>query len=184
MRIDATTFEGGCLVVWDLNKVYPDNLRGEGCTSADAAGFPITPLLFTADEVKAGAINHAIRFILPNDRIQHYVYVHPSTHSTRPTSGGPDAPPYGVHLRLRADYPLASLPNEGARVVARALQKYGMFLADGGQIALTARSDRSTTAKWDGLLGPTDLEALKVTDFQMVDHGPWLTWSGDCVRNP
>ena len=44
--------------------------RGEQCTSADAAGYPIADLLFTADEVKAGEINHAIRFILPNDRIR------------------------------------------------------------------------------------------------------------------
>jgi serine/threonine-protein kinase len=44
--------------------------------------------------VAAGAIHHAIRFILPNNRIQHHVYVHPATHSTGPTSGGPDAPPY------------------------------------------------------------------------------------------
>ncbi|HEY3446239.1 MAG TPA: hypothetical protein VGK67_07730 [Myxococcales bacterium] len=182
-NITGGRFYGGCLAVWDMTRDYPDNGRGEGCTSADAAGFPVTPLLFTADEVKAGSIDHAIRFILPNDRIQHYVYVHPATHSTGPTSGGSNAPPYGIHLRLRADYPLASLPNEGARVVARAMQRYGMFLADGGNIALTARSDRTTTAKWDGLLAPRDLQALKVTDFEMVSHGAWLTWSGDCIRN-
>ena len=44
--------------------------RGKQCTSADAAGYPITDLLFTADEVAAGEIDHAIRFILPNDRIR------------------------------------------------------------------------------------------------------------------
>jgi hypothetical protein len=49
-------------VVWDLNKIYPSNLRGEQCTSADAAGFPIAPLLFTADEIAAGSIDHAIRY--------------------------------------------------------------------------------------------------------------------------
>ena len=27
--------------VWDLTKAYPDSLRGDQCTSADAAGFPI-----------------------------------------------------------------------------------------------------------------------------------------------
>ena len=40
--------------VWDLTKAYPDNLRGDQCTSADAAGFPIAGLLPTADEVAAG----------------------------------------------------------------------------------------------------------------------------------
>jgi len=35
------------------------------CSSADAAGFPIAPLLFGADELATGSINHAIRFIFP-----------------------------------------------------------------------------------------------------------------------
>src|SRR5581483_341269 len=52
--------------VWDLTKAYPDNERGDQCTSADAGGFPIAGLLATADEVAAGAVAHAIRFILPN----------------------------------------------------------------------------------------------------------------------
>ena len=34
--------------VWDLTKAYPDAMRGEQCTSADAAGFPIAGLLPTA----------------------------------------------------------------------------------------------------------------------------------------
>ena len=44
--------------VWDLKKQYPETLRGDQCTSADAAGFPIAALLPTADEVAAGAVNH------------------------------------------------------------------------------------------------------------------------------
>ena len=46
-------------IVWDLTKTYPDNERGDQCTSADAGGFPIAGLLPTADEVAAGAVNHA-----------------------------------------------------------------------------------------------------------------------------
>ncbi len=182
-NIEGGTFYGGCLAVWDMAITYPENGRGEQCTSADAAGYPIAPLLFSADEVAAGSIDHAIRFILPNSRIRDNVYVHPSTHSTGPTSGPPAAPPYGARLRLRANYPLASLPNPGARVVARAMQKYGMLLADGGTIALTAQSDQFTTAKWQGLLGPHDLAALQVGDFVMVDGGERYTYTGDCVRH-
>ena len=84
---------------------------------------------------------------------------------------------------MRADYPISSLPTEGARVVARAMQKYGMYHADGGNIALTAQSDRHTTAKWAGLLGSKDLAALKVEDFEVIDHGSTSS-SEDCVRAP
>jgi hypothetical protein len=69
-------------------------------------------------------------------------FVPPATHGTN-TTGSSTAPYYGVHLRLRADFPLERLPNDGARVVARALQRYGMYHADGGNIALTAQSDRT-----------------------------------------
>jgi len=176
----TSNFEGGCLAVWDGRASYSETLRGEQCTSADAAGFPIAPLLFTADEVAAGEIDHAIRFILPNDRMRRG-YVRPATHATD-TTGGDDAPSYGVHMRLRADYPIASLPSEGARVVARAMQKYGMYHADGGNIALTAQSDRYTTAKWDGLLGPRDLYDLRVEDFEVIDHGAHIPLTYDCER--
>ena len=183
-NIVGGTFFGGCLVRWDMNRVYGPSGRGENCTSADAAGYPIAPLLFTADEVAAGSINHAIRFILPNARIRRGVYLHPATHSTSAASGGSNAPPYGTRLRLRANFPLSSLPNEGARVVARAMQKYGILLSDGGNIALTAQSDRFTTAKWDGLLGTRDLASILVSDFEMVDGGARIPYTGDCVRNP
>jgi hypothetical protein len=188
-NITGGTFYGGCLAVWDLTRVYGPRGRGEQCTSADAAGYPIAPLLFDADEVAAaaaarGSLNHAIRFILPNARIRRGVYVHPATHVGGP-SGPAQSPPYGARLRLRADYPLASLPNEAARVIARTLQRYGMLLADGGNIALTAQSDRFTTAKWSALgVDGYALGALRPRDFQMVDGGARITVTNDCVREP
>ena len=114
-NISGGTFNGGCLAVWDLTKDYQPHGRGEGCTCADAGGFPMAALLFTADEVAAGAINHAIRFILPNDRIGKGSYVHPATHSTNASASttAPNSPPYGARLRLRADYPVDSLPSSG-----------------------------------------------------------------------
>jgi serine/threonine-protein kinase len=179
-NIVGNNFDGGCLAVWDTSRVYGPEGRGIQCTSADAAGFPIAPLLFTADEVAAGRIDHAIRFILPNNRPQ-VGFVPPATHGTN-TTGGANAVYYGVHLRLRADFPLDTLPSEGARVVARALQRYGMYHADGGNIALTAAADTRTTAKWDGLLEPRDLSALEVEDFDVIDHGPPIELTYDCQR--
>jgi len=176
----STTFTGGCMAVWNTHGPYGDDLRGDQCTSADAAGFPIAPMLVNADEVASGEIDHAIRFVLPNNRVKRG-FVRPATHASS-TTGGTSAPPYGVHFRLRANYPVASLPTEGARVVARALQRYGMYHADGGQVALTAQSDRHTTAKWAGLLGAQDLVALKVTDFEVVDHGTMIPLTYDCQR--
>jgi serine/threonine-protein kinase len=185
-NINGASFDGGCLATWDLTRDYGATGRGEGCTSADAGGFPMTALLFSADEVAAGEIKHAIRFILPNDRIRKGSYVHPATHSTFADSSPELSPPYGARLRLRADYPLDKLPSDGARTVARALQKYGMFLSDGGEVALTATSDAFTTAKWDQVFDNpgSELDALKVSDFDMVDGGARVPYSedADCQR--
>jgi hypothetical protein len=189
------TFYGGCASVWDLSQDYGwthqvgsatgDWGRTKSCTSADASGFPIAPLLFTADEVQAGEIDHAIRFILPNNRIANDTYVYPATHATSVASAPQSTGvPYGALLRLRADYPLQNLPNDGARVIARAMQKYGLFLSDGGNIALTAQSDRYTTAKWSQVLGsnaPHVLNALAASDFELIKEGQRQT-QGDCKR--
>jgi hypothetical protein len=177
--IDAS-FQAGCLAVWETSNAYGATLRGEQCSSADGAGFPIAPLLFSPDEVASGSIEHAIRFVLPNDRVRR-AYVRPATHATD-TTGPTNAPPYGVHLRLKAGFNVETLPTEGARVVARALQKYGMYHADGGEYALTAVSDRYSTAKWAGLLGERDLEGLSVEDFEVIDHGEVLTAAFRCMR--
>jgi hypothetical protein len=183
--LDAT-----CLVTWNLLAQYPPSGRGEGCTSADAAGFPIAPLLFDADEVAAGEIAHAIRFILPNPRMRAGSYVHPASHYGAPTAASDsEAPIYGMRWRLRSDFPVGQY-SAPAQVVLRALQRYGMFLADGGQIALTARSDRGTVAKWSTVgLGSHDLDGVLPSDFDVLPgygpdpvKGPFDTWP-DCVRN-
>jgi serine/threonine-protein kinase len=171
------------VAVWDLNRVYPPSGRGDQCTSGDAAGLPIAPLIFNADELAAGSINHAIRFILPNPRIRAHVFVHPATHAGAPR-GPVTAPPMGARFRLKASYDLSQL-TPAAQVVARAMQKYGMFLSDGGNIALTAQSDADTKAKYADMdFGPHDLLDLKVTDFEVLELGTPIRLTDECKRNP
>jgi cellulose synthase/poly-beta-1,6-N-acetylglucosamine synthase-like glycosyltransferase len=171
------------IVVWDLNKIYPPSGRGDQCSSADAAGFPIAPLLFNADELAAGSINHAIRFTLPNPRIRAKVFVHPATHAGAP-KGPESAPPYGAHFRLKATYNISKL-KPAAQVVARAMQQYGMYISDGGNIALTAQNDLDTVTKYaDVDFASRDLDTLRVTDFEILETGPVIPLTYDCVRNP
>lgn len=178
------TFTGSCLVVWDLTRDYwqpkapPDFSRGDGCNGADAGDMPIAPLLLTEEELAAGTVAHALRFTISNNRIRAGVYVHPATHIGGPT-GGADTLPYGSRLRLRADYDLTSLPNDAARAVAKALQTYGMFLADGGNIYISATTGASAQ------IGGSDMGQLTPSDFEMVDGGQRIDWrSQNCTRTP
>ncbi len=170
--------------VWDLAKDYPDNLRGDQCTSADAAGFPIAALTPTADEVASGAVDHALRFILPNDRMKADVYVHPATHAGGPESAEADAPPYGVRLRLKAGFDDSGYP-EPQRVILAALKKHGMLLSDGGEIALTFADDRMSSAKWADLgIDAQTFADIGVDQFEVVELGEEIPLTYDCVRNP
>ncbi|MEW5742831.1 MAG: hypothetical protein AB1938_28195 [Myxococcota bacterium] len=181
---DATSFTAYGAFVWDLDRQYPDTLRGEQCTSADAAGLPIAALLPTADEVAAGEIPHALRFILPNARMKRQVYVRPATHAGGPSSTNADAPPYGVRFRLKASFDETPY-NAAERVVLRALKKYGMILSDGGNIALTFSDDRLSTAKWATLgIRAQSFNTIPVTAFDVVDLGAEIPLTYDCVRNP
>ena len=163
-----------CLVLWNTSYLYPYNQRGDGCTSADAAGFPISTLLFTADEINSGYINHAIRFILPNSRMRKGYYTHPGTHFGGPQSSDPYAPIYGSRWRLKSSFNMDGYSN-AAKVVLKALQEYGMFLADGGNIALTAMTDKinSNISYNDVGFSTHDLNDVKPTDFDvMMGWGP------------
>jgi serine/threonine-protein kinase len=183
----GSPFVSGCLALWDLGKDYwkagaNPYSRGDQCTSADAGGLPIAALLFSADEVAAGEIAHAIRFIMPNNRIRKDAYVHPATHTAG--SGNMDVLPYGARLRLKASVDIAGL-KPWAQVVARAMRKYGMILADGTSgsgDALTGESDQFTTNKWGNNLGGNDLSALVFDDFEMVDGGTRITYDGNCMH--
>ena len=172
------------MFIWDLSKTYPENLRGDQCTSADAAGFPISAMTPTADEVASGTVNHALRFILPNDRMKADVYVHPATHAGGPESADPDAPPYGVQFRLKPDFDESGYSDSG-KVILKALKTHGMLLADGGEIALTFADDRNSTAKWADLgIEAQSFNDIGVDQFEVVELGDEIPLTYDCVRNP
>jgi hypothetical protein len=114
----------GAGAIWNLrsNKVRP-----AGWTSADAAGLPIFPGLVRWDEVNRGRIDHALRFTVENTR---RAYIYPARHYAS-NSNDPSLPPMGLRVRLKASVDLSRLPPQ-ARVVATALKRYGMILADNG----------------------------------------------------
>jgi serine/threonine-protein kinase len=193
-KADATGVHALCGLSWDLTRVYPRYGRGEHCTSADAAGFPMAPLMLNADEVWAAAqsngdIGHAIRFILGNNRMAASLYVHPASHGTTATTDAdPNAVPYGSRLRLKTTFDVdAFSSNPAVRAMLRSLQKYGMFLSDGGGVPLSAESDYFTTHKWDDAdmnIDSHSLFGIRPTDFEVIEAGDPMTVTYDCVRTP
>ena len=47
----------GSVAIWPFAKNWLSNFRGDTCTSADAGGLMMAPMLFTAEEINAGWIS-------------------------------------------------------------------------------------------------------------------------------
>ncbi|MBI1745237.1 MAG: hypothetical protein HYR55_01455 [Acidobacteria bacterium] len=137
-------------------------LRPAGWTSADAAGLPILPGLVRYDEVAAGEITHALRFTAPRTRRE---YIWPARHyaSSRIEI---QYPPMGQRFRLRANFDMSGFSQEG-QVIMRALQKYGMFLADNGSAWFISGVPDE---RWNNEALSADFRRVKGVDFEAIDE--------------
>ena len=117
-------WRAGSGAIWNLRS---NRLRPAGWTSADAAGLPILPGLARYYEVRRGRIDHALRVTAPDTRRE---YIYPARHVAS-DSDDPNLPAMGQRLRLKASYDISGFPRQ-ARVVLKALKRYGMIVADNG----------------------------------------------------
>jgi hypothetical protein len=117
-------WSAGSGAIWNLRS---NRLRPRGWTSADAAGLPILPGLARYEEVKRGHIDHALRFTAERTRS---AFVWPARHFAS-DSDDSNLPAMGQRLRLKRGYDISRFPRQ-ARIVLRALRRYGMILADNG----------------------------------------------------
>ena len=141
-------------------------LRPDTFTSADAAGLPIFAGLVRYDEVAAGRIDHAIRVTFDETR---RAFVHPATHYAS-SSCDPDRPAMGMRLRLKAGHDISALDGQ-ARVIATALKRYGMIVADNGSNWFITGA---TDSRWED----DDLNRLKEipgSAFEVVNTGSIIT---------
>ncbi|MGA7684939.1 MAG: hypothetical protein WCC32_18490 [Terriglobales bacterium] len=147
-------WNAGSGAVWNL---LADETRPYTWTSADAAGLPIFPGLARYDEVAAGAINHALRFTL---QYSEAAFTPPASHWAA-NSTNQYAAPMGMRMRLKASYDISGFPQQ-SQVILRALQQYGMIMADNGSsIYISGAPDDN----WDN----NDLGALKSVPASAFD---------------
>lgn len=136
-------------------------LRPDGWTSADAAGLPVFPGLVRYEEVAAGEIRHALRFTAPRSG---QAYVWPARHYAS-QDDDPALPPLGQRFRLKAGVDLASF-SPANRVILRALQTYGMILADNGSPWFVSGAPDDA---WNNDDLNTELRRITGADFEAVD---------------
>ncbi|MEI9949913.1 MAG: hypothetical protein WDO74_13275 [Pseudomonadota bacterium] len=168
--------------LWELYHAYPDPkggwdifgaayfdlksnaLRPAGWTSADAAGFPIMPLLLRADEASSGSIRHALRFTIDSSKIR-TEYTWPARHLTGNGTGAASLPPMGQAFRIKSSYVIPSKFNSQSRAIVQALKTYGMYLADGGS-SMYIQGEPS--ASWEEATF-SQVQSVSSSEFEAVD---------------
>jgi len=146
--------------VWNL---LADETRPYTWTSADAAGLPIFPGLARYDEVAAGVINHALRFTLKYSQAE---FTPPASHWAA-NSTNPVAAPMGMRVRLKSSFDISGFPAQ-SKVILKALQQYGMIMADNGSSMYISGAPDD---RWNN----DDLNALKsvpASAFEVVLISP------------
>ncbi len=159
-----------------------DALRPAGWSSADAAGFPILPLLLRADEAASGTIRHALRFTIGSSKIR-AEYTWPARHLT--TNGGTSVskPPMGQLFRLRKGFVIPSTFHVQSRAILQAMKTYGMYIADGGSDMYV---QGEPSAAWDDAIWD-EVQSVSSADFEAVDLAPFRARTGfdpDSARVP
>jgi hypothetical protein len=180
LLLDADT-----CTTWELYHVYPrakggwdifgaaffdlksNALRPAGWTSADAAGFPILPLLLRADEASSGSIRHALRFTIDSSHIRN-AYTWPARHLTSNGTSSANLPPMGQAFRVKASYAIPASFNTQSKAILQALKTYGMYLADGGT-AMYIQGEPSRDWQSDTF---DQVQSVSSSQFEAVDLSP------------
>lgn len=153
-------WQAGSGATWNLRS---NRLRPLGWTSADAAGLPILPGLLSYEEVKAGRVSHAIRFTVP---VTQDAFVWPARHRAGATDD-PAFPPMGARFRMTRSYDTSGY-SRSARVVLRAMKRYGLVVADNGAAWYF---QGTADPRWPIRL-VDELKRIPASAFEAVDTAP------------
>lgn len=153
--------------------------------TTDAAGLPLGPLTLHLDEVKNGAVHHAVRFTLAAGFIYgnpNFVYW-PST-SPHFANCCTNSPPYGARFRLKASYDISKF-SATAQTILTGLKQYGMILADvgtGPTITVDTGLNRDPSAR--AALGQISGANITLANFEVVDESSLMVNAKTSQVNP
>lgn len=157
----------------DSTGTYVDGLGSR------ASGFSAAAGLIWPEEIEAGVIDHALIFAYPHTRAGAFVTPATKTDGTTTTSS---ALPMGARVRLDPTLDLSSLGlNRTERIIATALQRYGMVLADtsGGFTLYAAHGSALASDPYAQLFGTTSdwasLAKIPTERLQVVALPPLQT---------
>lgn len=124
---------GGKIEHYSRNPGIFDNPLG-----ATATGLPLGAFTIRISELQRGYIDHAINLVVPSTQANCFSW--PATRDDGNTPGS-DIPCEGQRFRLNPSFDVAALYSPAARIIARAMQRYGLILTDKGGAVVTYAED-------------------------------------------
>ena len=174
----CTTFN-----IWDLRSSGVATSEGKRWMTRGGrgSGFPEIAGLVRPEELQAGEIRPALDFTFPKNRRSdddRRIFIPPAARSDGKHIG-PQYPIEGMRFQLDPsltdkDFDSWGLNREG-KIVAHALQKYGMFDGDNGgamklQVQMLGPSEEENVKKWEMLFPGfySNLEKIPTDQFRVV----------------
>ena len=112
-----------------------------------------------------GVVPHAFRFTVAPENTRR-AYVHPARHWAS-WSDDPHLAPFGMRVRLKADYVISPDWPPEVQAILRTLKKYGMLMADnGGNWFITGAPEE----RWENSR-LRYLRFVRADDFEVVTMG-------------
>lgn len=155
-----------------VNLKRPFRRPASGALST-SSGIPLGLLAVRPEEFTAGVIPHALGWNVVSGSVSQWACVSPAGKRSC-TNGAPfagpssDTPmPWGSHARLKASFDISNFHRE-AKILATAMQTYGMYVYDAGccnEIVFT--DDSNGSPYWTGD-DAADLKTISPADFEIV----------------
>ncbi len=135
-------------------------------------GIPPPTWAVRLGDIRAGAIQHVLKIAVPTTKCRHVFPMVADECGTRARH----APPEGTRIRIKPSVDLKRLHlSSAARVVARALKRYGALIGDrsGGGIVLKVENTVAEGRgwRWQGILGSRSLSRIPLRFFQVIRLG-------------
>jgi hypothetical protein len=116
---------------------------------ATATGLPLGAFTIRISELQRGYIDHAVNLVTVRTRANCFSW--PATRDDGNTAGS-DIPCEGQRFRLDPTFDVSTLYSPAARIIARAMQQYGLILTDkGGAVVTYAEDPRPYMASHGGV---------------------------------
>lgn len=158
--------DGGAMTDVSQNPGYYPSPLNWGAT---ASGLSLLGGLIRIEELHEGEIPHAVSFGLPEPRAGIWAW---PAQRTDGTSTDPSAIPEGTRFRLDPSLDLSQLPmSRFVRILATAVQKYGMIAVDASGAVAFGAEDPTPTGS-NPYLGPTGFFEGK-SPVQLLQQFPW-----------